>query len=75
MPSVYIGQDAKNNIYVYDVGSRTKWNVIKGLSTVAQAMERIKIYGSRGIPNVGRVSGVEVAAFRDTTNNTNAEGL
>ncbi len=72
--SVYIGNH-NGDIFVYDVGRRTKWNVIKGLKSVEQARQRIEMFKNRGIPDVGAVSGVEVAAFRDITNNNSSDGL
>lgn len=41
--------DPKGNIWVCDIGHHTKWNLIRGCKSVAEAMTRLRDYKSLGV--------------------------
>jgi hypothetical protein len=60
--------DAKGNIWVADFGRRTKWNIIAGLSSVPEAMQRLKVYQQMGFAYYPKQGNIVLNGFIDITN-------
>lgn len=60
--------DSSGNIWVCDIGQHTKWNLIRGLKSVAEAMTRLRDYKTFGVKVInGRQPSRFVAGLDDIT--------
>jgi hypothetical protein len=67
--TMFIAPDAQGNIWVVDLGRHTKWNAIKGCSSVAQALSRVQFWKNLGLKVVtDKQAGFVFAGLDDITN-------
>lgn len=60
--------DAQGNIWVCDIGQHTKWNIIRGLKSVPEAMTRLRDYQNMGVKIIsGKQPSRFVAGLDDIT--------